>query len=312
MPGFELRVETIPTTGGYEDAVLRIQVKAKAMVLEEMGLTEKNLKTVKDIASKPSGLFLVVGPAGSGKTTTLHAALAYINQSGLKILTAEDPVEITQPHLRQVEVKPSIGLDFNRIIHSFLRADPDVIMIGELRDKETAATALEAAISGHLVFSSLHAHNFKETIACIFDMGLNSDYLADTLLGVLAQGLVKKLCPNCKTARHPTDDEIEEIVIAYGKDQFRSLGIEINADVKIFQPNGCDQCAHTGYSGHVAIHEMFKNTDEIKKLIKKVESADTIANTATNLGMTTLQQDGILKVINGLTDLSEVRRVCNR
>ena len=309
-PTFEVRVETIPTTGGYEDAVLRIQAKADALALDEIGLSEKNLKTLKGITSKPRGLFLVVGPAGSGKATTLHSALGNINKPGIKIWTAEDPVEITQSHLRQVEAKPSIGLDFTRIMRSFLRADPDVIMIGEMRDQETAATALEASLTGHLVFSTLHTNHSAETITRLLDMGLNSNHFADALLGVLAQRLVRRLCPNCKTAKHLSDDEIEEIIIEYGNDRLSSSGIEINPDLEIFQPNGCDECSNIGYSGRVAIHEMLENTDEIKKLIKKKEIADTIANTALNLGMTTLKQDGILKVFDGLTDFSEVRRVC--
>ena len=310
IPSFELRVATMPTTGGYEDAVLRILAKADALALDETGLTEKNLKTLKGITSKPYGLFLVVGPTGSGKTTTLHSTLGNINKPEIKIWTAEDPVEITQPRLRQVEAKPSIGLDFTRIMRSFLRSDPDVIMIGEMRDQETASTALEASLTGHLVFSTLHTNNSAETITRLLDMGFNSIYFADALLGVLAQRLVRRLCPNCKTARHPSDIEIEEIITEYGKDHFNASGIEITPDFKIFQPNGCDKCSNIGYSGRVAIHEMLENTDEIKKLIKKKESTEIIANTATTLGMTTLMQDGLLKVFDGLTDLSEVRRVC--
>ena len=310
MPSFELRVATMPTTGGYEDTVLRILAKANALALDEVGLTAKNLNTLKAVSTKPYGLFLVVGPTGSGKTTTLHAALDYINKPGIKIWTAEDPVEITQPRLRQVEAKPRIGLDFPRIMRSFLRADPDVIMIGEMRDKETASTALEASLTGHLVFSTLHTNNSAETITRLLDMGFNSIYFADALLGVLAQRLVRRLCPNCKTAKHLSDVEIEEIITEYGRDQFNSSGIEITPDLKIFKPKGCDKCSNIGYSGRVAIHEMLENTDEIKKLIKKKEGTETIAQTATNQGMTTLKQDGILKVFDGLTDLSEVRRVC--
>ena len=195
-------------------------------------------------------------------------------------------------------------------MRSFLRADPDVIMIGEMRDKETASTALEASLTGHLVFSTLHTNNSAETITRLLDMGFNSIYFADALLGVLAQRLVRRLCPNCKTAKHLSDVEIEEIITEYGRDQFNSSGIEITPDLKIFKPKGCDKCSNIGYSGRVAIHEMLENTDEIKKLIKKKEGTETIAQTATNQGMTTLKQDGILKVFDGLTDLSEVRRVC--
>ena len=311
-PPFELRVATIPTAGGYEDTVLRILTKADVLKLEEIGLTEKNMSMLRTISSKPYGIFLVVGPTGSGKTTTLHAALDYINKPGIKIWTAEDPVEITQPRLRQVEAKSRIGLDFSRIMRSFLRADPDVIMIGEMRDQETAATALEASLTGHLVLSTLHTNNSSETITRLLDMGFNSIYFADALLGVLAQRLVRRLCPNCKTAKHPSDAEIKEIIEEYGRDPFHSSGIKITPDFEVFEPKGCNECANIGYSGRVAIHEMLVNTDEIKLLIKKKEGSEVIAQTAVNQGMTTLKQDGILKVFDGLTDLSEVQRVCIR
>ena len=310
IPSFELRVATMPTAGGYEDAVLRMLAKANALTLDEVGLTEKNLTTLNDITSKPYGLFLVVGPTGSGKTTTLHAALGHINKPGIKIWTAEDPVEITQSGLRQVETKASIGLDFARIMRSFLRADPDVIMIGEMRDQETAATALEASLTGHLVFSTLHTNSSAETLTRLLDMGFNSIYFADALLGVLAQRLVRRLCPKCKTPRHLSDAEIESIIAEYGKDRFDASGIKIIPDLEIFQPNGCDECSNIGYNGRIAIHEMLENSDEIKLLIKKRESTEIMASTAQSLGMTTLKQDGILKVFQGLTDLSEVRRVC--
>ena len=306
IPDFKLRVQTIPITGGYEDAVLRIPTKAKALTLEEIGLTEKNLETLKGITSKPNGLFLVAGPAGSGKITTLHAILSHLNRPGIKIWTAEDPVKIVQPHLRQVEARPSIGLDFSRITRSFLRADPDVIMIGELTDEQTAVTALEGACAGHLVFSTLHTNDFAETISRLSDMHLDSNTIADALLGVFVQRLVKRLCPHCKTGGQPSKDEMEEIANIYGKDQLRSSIIKITPKIRIFQANGCDQCSD-GYKGQVAIHEMVEITDEIKKRLKKQEFADSIAVTAANFGVTTLKQDAILKVFDGLIDLSEVR-----
>ena len=310
LPAFELRVATLPTAGGFEDAVLRILAKANALALDETGLTEAKLNAIKNIISQPYGLVLVVGPTGSGKTTTLHSALGYINKPGIKIWTAEDPVEITQPRLRQVEAKPRIGLDFSRIMRAFLRADPDVIMIGEMRDQETASTGLEAALTGHLVFSTLHTNNASETITRLFDMGFNPIYFADALLGVLAQRLVRRLCPECKEAFHPSQQQLEEIVSEYGRDHFDASGIDLTADIVLYRCKGCEHCSDIGYSGRLAIHELLENNLEIKNLIKNKENTETIAKVAIKSGMTTLKQDGILKVFNGLTDLNEVRRVC--
>ena len=310
LPAFELRVATLPTAGGFEDAVLRILAKANALALDETGLTETKLHAIQNIISQPYGLVLVVGPTGSGKTTTLHSALGYINKPGIKIWTAEDPVEITQPRLRQVEAKPRIGLDFSRIMRAFLRADPDVIMIGEMRDQETASTGLEAALTGHLVFSTLHTNNASETITRLFDMGFNPIYFADALLGVLAQRLVRRLCPECKQAYHPSQQQVDEIISEYGQDHFESSGIQITSDIELYHSKGCEHCSDIGYSGRLAIHELLENNSEIKELIKKKENTEAIAQVAIKSGMTTLKQDGILKVFNGLTDLSEVRRVC--
>ena len=191
IPPFELRLATIPTTGGFEDAVLRILAKAGAMPIEDMGLSDRNLIVLKKIIAQPYGMVLVVGPTGSGKTTSLHAALGHINKPGIKIWTAEDPVEITQGGLRQVEAKPKIGLDFERIMRAFLRADPDVIMIGEMRDRETASIGVEASLTGHLVFSTLHTNSAPETVTRLLDMGLNALNFSDAFLGVMAQRLVR-------------------------------------------------------------------------------------------------------------------------
>jgi type II secretory ATPase GspE/PulE/Tfp pilus assembly ATPase PilB-like protein len=220
VPEFELRVATIPTTGGFEDVVLRILAKAGAMPLEDMGMTDRNLGILKKIISQPYGLILVVGPTGSGKTTTLHAALGHINKPSIKIWTAEDPVEITQAGLRQVEVKPKIGLDFARVMRAFLRADPDVIMIGEMRDHETASTGIEASLTGHLVFSTLHTNSAPETITRLLDMGLNALNFSDAFRGVLAQRLVRKLCKDCREQYHPSEEEFNEIIEQFGRDSF--------------------------------------------------------------------------------------------
>jgi len=311
VPSFELRVATLPTAGNFEDAVLRILAKAGAMKLEEMGLNDRNLKVMKQILSKPYGLVLAVGPTGSGKTTTLHSALGYINKPGIKIWTAEDPIEITQAGLRQVEAKPKIGLNFARIMRAFLRADPDVIMIGEMRDEETASIGIEASLTGHLVFSTLHTNSAPETVVRLLDMGLNSLNFSDAFLGVLAQRLVRRLCKKCREEFHPSRAEFDEIVSDYGSDYFEVTGIEYSRDLTLFRAgSGCATCSGTGYRGRLGIHEMMEGTDEIKRMIKKQANSEMLFKQAIGEGMTTLKQDGIQKAFQGLTDISEVRRVC--
>jgi type II secretory ATPase GspE/PulE/Tfp pilus assembly ATPase PilB-like protein len=307
---FELRVATIPTTGGFEDAVLRILAKAGAMKMEQMGLNDRNLKIMQKILVQPYGMILVVGPTGSGKTTTLHAALGHINKPGIKIWTAEDPVEITQAGLRQVEVKPRIGLDFARVMRSFLRADPDVIMIGEMRDEETASTGIEASLTGHLVFSTLHTNSAPETITRLLDMGLNPLNFSDAFLGVLAQRLVRTLCSSCRQSYHPSEEEFNDIVEAYGSDAFKHTGITYTPEFVLYRPTGCDICAGSGYKGRMGIHELMEGTKEIKRMIKKQASAEELFHQAALEGMTTLKQDAISKLIQGFTDMKEVNRVC--
>ncbi len=307
---FELRLATIPTAGGREDAVLRVLASAGAMAFSDMGLNERNMNIMERILAQPYGMILVVGPTGSGKTTTLHSALGRINSPGIKIWTAEDPVEITQIGLRQVEAKPKIGLDFARIMRSFLRADPDVIMIGEMRDFETAAIGIEASLTGHLVFSTLHTNSAPETITRLLDMGLNPLNFSDSLLGVLAQRLLRRLCPQCKKKYHPTLEEFEEIRSEYGVKAFENAGIEYTPDLFLYRPWKCDACSGTGYKGRMGIHELLEGTPEIKTLIKKKANSDEIFRVGADQGMTTLKQDGIVKAFSGLTDMSEVRRVC--
>jgi len=307
---FELRLATLPTAGGYEDAVLRILSGASTMHLDEMGLNERNLSLMKKVVSQPYGLVLAVGPTGSGKTTTLHAALGFINKPGIKIWTAEDPVEITQPGLRQVEVKPKIGLDFAMIMRAFLRADPDVIMIGEMRDEETAATAIEASLTGHLVFSTLHTNSAPETVTRLLDMGLNPLNFSEALLGVLAQRLVRRLCEKCRQEYHPSEDEFQEIVSDYGTDHFDTTGIEFTPDLTIYRPQGCEECSGTGYKGRLGIYELLYGSNVIKRMIKKQAGTDAVLEQAAKEGMTTVKQDAIMKVFKGMVDISEVRRVC--
>ena len=310
VPTFELRMATIPTADNQEDAVLRILAKAGALKLSDMGLNERNLQILKRILSQPYGLILAVGPTGSGKTTTLHSALGHINSPGIKIWTAEDPVEITQAGLRQVEVKPKIGLDFARVMRSFLRADPDVIMIGEMRDHETAHIGIEASLTGHLVLSTLHTNSAPETVTRLLDMGLNPLNFSDAILGVLAQRLVRKLCPSCKVKYHPSQEEFHEIVGEYGNDYLEEAGIEYSPELTLCKRGGCEACSGTGYRGRMGIHELLEGTPVMKKLVKKAASTEDLFLQSVKEGMTTLKQDGIRKVFNGLTDMKEVRRVC--
>ena len=310
VPSFELRVATLPTAGGFEDAVLRILAKAGTLKIDDMALTERNLEVLKKIIHKPYGLVLAVGPTGSGKTTTLHSALGHINKPDIKIWTAEDPVEITQAGLRQVEAKPRIGLDFARIMRAFLRADPDVIMIGEMRDEETASIGIEASLTGHLVFSTLHTNSAPETITRLLDMGLNALNFSDAFLGVLAQRLVRRLCKNCCKEENPSKEEFEEIVMDYGEEDFEKTGIKYSSDLTIKRCGSCEVCSGTGYKGRLGIHELMEGTPKLKKLIKKQASTEELFALAKKEEMTTLKQDGIIKVFNGFTDINEVRRVC--
>ena len=310
VPTFELRVATLPTQGGYEDVVMRILASAGAMQINEMGLTNRNAEVMKRIIAKPYGLILAVGPTGSGKTTSLHAILSYINKPGIKIWTAEDPIEITQSGLRQVEVKPKIGLDFARVMRAFLRADPDVIMIGEMRDEETASIGIEASLTGHLVFSTLHTNSAPETITRLLDMGLNPLNFSDAFLGVLAQRLTRRVCKDCMEEYPLTKDDYEMIYVDYGEKFWGQTGIEYDPDMTLYRPAGCDSCSNTGYRGRMGIHELMEGTPKIKLMIKKQANTEMLFAQAMKEGMSTLRQDGIMKVFKGLTDMSEVRRVC--
>lgn len=306
----ELRVATIPTQGGVEDVVMRILAKGETMPLEDMVLSPRNYNELTNIISKPYGMILCVGPTGSGKTTTLHAALHHINRPDRKIWTAEDPVEITQYGLRQVQVHPKIGFDFAAAMRAFLRADPDIIMVGEMRDYETAKTGVEASLTGHLVFSTLHTNSAPETIVRLLDMGIDPLNFADALLGILAQRLVRTLCKKCKEQYHPTREEYDEIAYSYNKEEFDKLNIPYNDDFKLYQPKGCDFCNNTGYRGRMSIHELLIGTEDIKRMVQKHETVEVLRDKAKSEGMTTLLQDGILKAIKGFTDFKQVRRVC--
>ena len=307
----EYRVETAPTVGGNEDAVLRILTSAEPFPLDKMEFSTINLETMKEILSQPHGMILCVGPTGSGKTTTLHSALKYINTPSVKIWTIEDPVEITQRGLRQVQVQTKIGLTFQEALRSFLRLDPDVIMVGEMRDEETVKTAIDASLTGHLVLSTLHTNSASETVVRLIDMGMDPFNFADALLGVLAQRLARRLCEVCREPYHPDKEEYDRLVQVYGSKWFRvHEGPAYSRDLTLMKKTGCEACNDTGYKGRVAVHELLVNTDALKQLIRHKASVEQLRNAAIAVGMRTLLMDGIQKVLQGLTDLSEILQVC--
>jgi len=325
----ELRVATIPTQGGVEDIVMRILAAGEPLPLDKMGFSKRNLLLCKETADKPYGLFFVCGPTGSGKTTTLHSVLGYLNTPEMKIWTAEDPVEITQKGLRQVQMNPKAGLTFAIAMKAFLRADPDVIMVGEMRDKETVSTGIEASLTGHLVLATLHTNSAPESIIRLLDMGMDPFNFADALLGVLAQRLARRLC-KCKEAHTATTDELHSLMEEYSlelqntatwkKDPkaareklYESWVKEFGNDkgqLTLYTAKGCDVCGNTGYKGRLGLHELLIGTDRLKKHIQEHARVAEMLATALEDGMRTLKQDGIEKVLQGVTDMPQVRAVC--
>jgi type II secretory ATPase GspE/PulE/Tfp pilus assembly ATPase PilB-like protein len=303
----ELRVATIPVVHG-ESVVMRILAASEPLPLNKLNLTDENLKNIKQLVSHPHGIFLVVGPTGSGKTTTLHAVLGHINTPDRKIWTAEDPVEITQPGLQQVQVQPKIGFDFAAALRAFLRADPDVIMIGEMRDPETAEAGVEASLTGHLVFSTLHTNSASETVVRLLDLGIDPISFSDALLGVLAQRLVRVLCSNCKEAYTPEAREWELLKHLYGKQHWPELQVD-EKNHQLYRATGCAQCGESGYRGRTGVHELLVATPEMKEIIYKKGTAAEMKELAMAQGMRTLLQDGVRKLLKGDTDLEQIRRV---
>jgi type II secretory ATPase GspE/PulE/Tfp pilus assembly ATPase PilB-like protein len=307
----ELRVATIPTAGGDEDVVMRILASNEPIPIEKLGMNDRNLSEMKRIAQRPYGLILCVGPTGSGKTTTLHSVLGFINTPERKIWTAEDPVEITQHGLRQVQVNPKIGFNFASAMRAFLRADPDVIMVGEMRDEETASVGIEASLTGHLVMSTLHTNSAPDTVVRLVDMGCDPFNFSDAMLGILAQRLVKRLCPDCRESYPATPEQFEEIVQAYGPEEWETLGIKYDGGFQLFRGRGCDKCGKSGYKGRAAIHELLVTSPDIKRLIQTRARATEIFAHAKQGGMSTLLQDGIMKAMAGVTDVKQVKAVAN-
>jgi type II secretory ATPase GspE/PulE/Tfp pilus assembly ATPase PilB-like protein len=307
----ELRVATIPTATGDEDVVMRILASNEPIAIDKLGMNDRNLSEMKRIAQRPYGLILCVGPTGSGKTTTLHSVLGFINKPDRKIWTAEDPVEITQYGLRQVQVNPKIGFNFASAMRAFLRADPDVIMVGEMRDEETASVGIEASLTGHLVLSTLHTNSAPETVVRLVDMGCDPFNFSDAMLGILAQRLVKRLCEGCKESYRPTAEQYEEVVQAYGAEEWERLGIKNDDAFTLYRGRGCEKCGRSGYKGRAAIHELLVTSGEIKRLIQTRARATDVLAVAKTDGMTTLLQDGISKALAGVTDVKQVKAVAN-
>ncbi|WP_373988305.1 ATPase, T2SS/T4P/T4SS family [Duganella sp. BuS-21] len=313
----ELRVATIPSSGGVEDIVMRILAAGEPIPLDKLGVLPFNLERLRATVSKPYGLFFVCGPTGSGKTTTLHSVLNYLNTPDTKIWTAEDPVEITQKGLRQVQVNRKAGLDFASVMRAFLRADPDIIMVGEMRDKETVSMGIEASLTGHLVFSTLHTNSAPESIVRLLDMGMDPFNFSDALLGILAQRLAKRLCGKCKQAYEPSAQELDALlkeycealldpptVLARWRQQYTKDG-----KFTLYRAVGCDDCTK-GYRGRVGLHELMIGTDQIKKLLQEHARVAQLLAAALEDGMLTLKMDGIEKVLLGITDIKMVRAVC--
>ncbi|WP_229518327.1 GspE/PulE family protein [Massilia sp. PAMC28688] len=325
----ELRVATIPSAGGVEDVVMRILAAGDALPLDQLCILPANLERLRRAIEKPYGLFFVCGPTGSGKTTTLHAILQYLNTPDTKIWTAEDPVEITQKGLRQVQVNRKAGLDFATVMRAFLRADPDIIMVGEMRDRETVGIGIEASLTGHLVLATLHTNSAPESIVRLLDMGMDPFNFADAMLGILAQRLARRLCQLCRQPYHPDGAEMDLLVREYcaeltptarfraGAEQARQEVLrswrERHADAEgrytLYRAVGCASC-NLGYNGRIGLHELMIGSDPVKQLVLSHAPVTELLCAALEEGMLTLKMDGIEKALQGLIDLRTVRQVC--
>ncbi|MFC5548284.1 GspE/PulE family protein [Massilia aerilata] len=325
----ELRVATLPSAGGVEDIVMRILQAGEPIPMSQLGILPHNLERLTGAIEKPYGLFFVCGPTGSGKTTTLHSILSHLNTPETKIWTAEDPVEITQKGLRQVQVNRKAGMDFATVMRAFLRADPDIIMVGEMRDRETVSTGIEASLTGHLVFATLHTNSAPESIVRLLDMGMDPFNFADALIGILAQRLAKRLCTHCREAYAPDEDEVRALLAEFceelqATEAFRRDPEAARAQVltgwreryagadgrfTFYRAVGCAECTK-GYRGRVGLHELMLGSDKTRRLLTEHARVAALLAQALEDGMPTLKMDGIEKVLAGITDIKMVRAVC--
>ena len=306
-----------------EKVVMRLlDESSKNLSLEQIGFSKKDLKIVKSSIKKPNGMILVTGPTGSGKTTTLYTILSILNTPEVNISTLEDPVEYRMPRINQTQINPKIGLSFASGLRALLRQDPDIIMVGEIRDHETAEMAIHSALTGHLVLSTLHTNNAAGTLPRLLEMGIESFLLASTTNVIIAQRLVRKICPNCKKSYHLDEAMFEKLSEQYNleaiarvlekrkiikgpiKDYKKALlGLEF------FRGEGCSRCHQRGYKGRAGVFEVMKITDEIKKLLDKSAGAEILEEKAIEEGMNTIVQDGFAKAAQGITSIEEVMRV---
>jgi len=314
----ELRVAVMPTHDGLEDVVLRLLESAKPLPLSQLGLQPRDLELIAGFSQRTFGMVLAAGPTGSGKTTTLHSMLAEVNTAERKIWTAEDPIEITQPGLRQVQMNSKIGLTFASAMRGFLRADPDIIMIGEIRDAETAKIAIEASLTGHLVLSTLHTNNASESVVRLLDLGMDPMNFADSLLGIVAQRLVRALCTHCAHERPLGQDDWQALLQEYMEGSelsiqqasarlLKAAGVESPEGVRVRQAVGCEHCAGKGYKGRLGIYEILQNSRGIKQLIQNKARPSEIFDAAVSEDMRSLRHDALEKVVQGLIDLKQAR-----
>ncbi|MGE4357532.1 MAG: type II secretion system ATPase GspE [Candidatus Omnitrophota bacterium] len=299
---YDLRISIIPCVFG-ESVVIRILSPGMLYSLEELGLSERDLKILEEMIQKPHGIIFNTGPTGSGKTTTLYACLNKINKPGIKIITIEDPVEYQLKGIVQLQVHPKIGFTFAAGLRSILRHDPDVIMVGEVRDLETAETAIRVALTGHLVFSTLHTNDAAGGVTRLIDMGIEPFLVASSVECIIAQRLVRLICPDCKREVKPSKEVLEELEVMEHVDIDK---------ITIFEGKGCEKCKFTGYRGRSGIYEFLVINNEIRKMIVERVPSDRIKKKALEMGMHTLRQDGWEKVLKGLTTPAEVMRVTQR